>query len=81
MPKTAQDILERMERTKLPAKGSDGIWDLRDPQTNVTLGAWYLQYLVQRTGSPLLALASYNGGVSRVRQWRQGQAQLPEDLF
>lgn len=81
MPRTAQDILARMERTELPAKGSDGIWNLREPQTNVTLGAWYLRYLIHRTGSPLLALASYNGGVSRVLQWRQGQTQIPEDLF
>lgn len=81
MPKTAQDILGRMERTDLPPKASDGSWNLRDPQTNVTLGAWYLRYLIHRTGSPLLALASYNGGVTRVRQWRQGQNQIPEDLF
>ena len=81
MPKTAQDVLARMERAELPTKDSDGSWNLRDPQTNVTLGAWYLRYLIHRTGSPLLALASYNGGVSRVRQWRQGQNQIPEDLF
>lgn len=42
---------------------------VRDPEYNVRLGALYLQKQLDRYGEPALALAAYNAGPSRVRQW------------
>ncbi len=81
MPATARDVADRLAR----AGGADyrigGTIDLRDPAINVKLGAWYLRYLENLVGTPMLALASYNGGLTRVRAWRRAQPDLPEDLF
>ena len=60
--------------------------DLKDPAVNIHIGAVYLAYLMERLENPLLALLAYNGGMNRVRRWRQtagnraGQP-LPADLF
>jgi soluble lytic murein transglycosylase-like protein len=37
-------------------------YDLFDPETNVTMGAWYLRILYDEYGSWEKALAAYNGG-------------------
>ena len=43
---------------------------LFDPAINVKLGTYYLRSLIARFGGSLeAALAAYNGGASRVRQW------------
>ncbi|MDR2477761.1 MAG: lytic transglycosylase domain-containing protein [Treponema sp.] len=60
--------------------------DLRTAAVNIHIGAFYLAYLMERLEDPLLALLAYNGGMNRVRRWRQaagartGQP-LPADLF
>jgi len=56
--------------------------DLLDPGANIHMGAAYLAYLGERMGDPLLALLAYNGGMSRVRRWRNAMpAKFPPDLF
>jgi len=47
-----------------------GAASLYDPEVNVTLGSAYVQELVDRfDGSYVLALAAYNAGPSRAREW------------
>jgi soluble lytic murein transglycosylase len=56
--------------------------DLLDPGANIHMGAVYLSYLEQRLGDPLLAILAYNGGMNRVRRWRNSMpAKFPPDLF
>ncbi len=72
MPSTARDVAERM---RLKAH------DLTDPEVNLTLGGWYLQNLIARTDTVSQALFAYNGGLTRVRRWKNEFSSLPEDLF
>ena len=51
------------------------------PEVNIHIGAYYLSYLADRMGSPLMALLAYNGGMNRVRRWRNTNTRLSEDLF
>jgi soluble lytic murein transglycosylase len=60
MPSTAADVARRMRLSQ---------YELTDPATNLALGAHYLSYLRGRFPSYLHALAAYNGGQGRVRQW------------
>mgnify|MGYP005843954983 CR=1 FL=1 len=78
---TAKDAAGRIRRSGGPDFAINDGKELEDPETNLYIGAWYLSYLIEKTGSPLLALASYNGGMTRVRNWRSSQARLAEDLF
>lgn len=86
MESTALDMGGRLARRGGPDyRGVDGI-DLEDPETNIHLGAVYLEYLIDYMGSPMLGLLAYNGGMGRVRRWRTGQERpgqpnLPLDLF
>lgn len=44
--------------------------DLATPQVNISYGAYYLKYLIDRyDGDVLTALAAYNAGEGRVDQW------------
>jgi soluble lytic murein transglycosylase len=73
-PNTARDI----------ARKSGGvafrIQDLGTPQVNISYGAYYLRYLLDRYGgNETLAVAAYNGGEGNVDHWidaarRRGQA-------
>ena len=43
---------------------------LLDPFFNLRMGTWYLAHLWEEFhGDPVLALAAYNGGRGRVREW------------
>lgn len=60
LPDTADFISER--------SGIKG--DYRDPQTNLKMGIWYLDYLDERyLGDERLMLAAYNSGEGRVDEW------------
>ncbi len=60
MPSTARDVARRMRLTE---------YELTDPATNLSIGAYYLAYLRGRFPTYLHALAAYNGGQGRVRRW------------
>jgi soluble lytic murein transglycosylase len=82
MEATALDMAGRMARRGGPEYRDAGGIDLRNPETNIRIGAYYLSYLVEQMGSPMMALLAYNGGMGRVRRWRAaGRDGLPEDLF
>ncbi len=63
-PATAGDI----------ARKSGGVLfeieDLASPQVNISYGAYYLRYLLNRfDGDETLAIAAYNGGEGNVEKW------------
>jgi soluble lytic murein transglycosylase len=60
LPETARFIQER--------SGIEGHY--RDPEVNLRMGAWYLNYLDGRyMGDERLVLAAYNSGEGRVDAW------------
>jgi soluble lytic murein transglycosylase len=81
MPATAADMAGRIKAGGGPDYTEKGPPDLKDPEVNVHIGAVYFSYLTDRLESPFLALLAYNGGMNRVRRWRSGEPDLPEDLF
>lgn len=54
---------------------------LTDPDTNLRLGTTYFERLVDEMGALHLALASYNAGDARVRQWLPERRGLEPDEF
>ena len=81
MGATAADMAERIRRRGGPDYAAAGQIDLEDPEANIRLGAAYLRYLMDRTESPLMALLAYNGGIGRLRRWRNAEPTLDGDLF
>ncbi|MGH2906855.1 MAG: lytic transglycosylase domain-containing protein [Solirubrobacterales bacterium] len=64
LPATADFIANRSGGTKFTTK------DLATPQVNISYGAYYLRYLIDRyDGDVLTALAAYNAGEGRVDEW------------
>ena len=50
--------------------GDFNINDLSDPETNIMLGCWYLDYLIDAyDGDLTLALCAYNAGSGNVAKW------------
>jgi soluble lytic murein transglycosylase len=84
MEPTAMDMAGRIARRDGPDYRVNGTIDLRNPEINVHIGAFYLNYLIDQMGSPMMALLAYNGGMGRLRRWRAADRQngnLPEDVF
>ncbi len=75
MPATATQTARSMGRNVALAA-------LFDPQTNLDIGARYLhQVHASLAGSPYLALAGYNAGPGRVRQWWGEWGDVPTDEY
>lgn len=73
MEPTARDIARKLKVET---------WDLLDPATNITFGAYYLSELIYRLdGRVMSALFAYNAGISRVRTWEREGKDLPDDAF
>jgi soluble lytic murein transglycosylase len=49
------------------------ISDLHKPDKNLLLGSLYLEFLVRRFGSPMLAAGAYNAGHGRMDKWLNAQ--------
>jgi soluble lytic murein transglycosylase len=85
MPETARETALRLKRRGGADYFTDGApgsgLNLTDPALNIHLGAVYFEQLKESTGSVLLALLSYNGGVNRIRRWRGARKSLNEALF
>ncbi|MBN8431766.1 transglycosylase SLT domain-containing protein [Microbulbifer salipaludis] len=58
-------------------------WDLLNPNTNISLGAFYLNSLLKRfDNNRFLAAAAYNAGPTRVSRWlRDTDKKLPFDVW
>jgi soluble lytic murein transglycosylase len=81
MPATAMDMAARMRRQGGADYTADMAANLRDPAINLRIGSFYLAYLRDLLDHPLLSILAYNGGMNRIRRWRQAQRALPGDLF
>jgi soluble lytic murein transglycosylase len=85
MAATALDMAGRIARREGPDYRTEEGIDLKNPEVNVHIGAYYLRYLTGELGSPMLALIAYNGGLGRIRRWLAADSapggRLPEDLF
>lgn len=57
--------------------------DLSTPQVNISYGAFYLRYLIDRyKGDLALALAAYNGGEGNVDRWiKEGRSRVRDIPF
>ena len=83
MQPTALEMAGRIARQGGPDYREGGL-DLINPEVNIHIGAYYLRYLNEQLGNPILAILAYNGGIGSVRRWlaadrRKGA--LPFDLF
>ncbi len=72
MEATAGDVAKKLKISQ---------YNLKDPETNLEFGSFYMAELTRRLdGKWLPALLSYNTGITRIRKWMQMQ-KLPMDLF
>lgn len=70
---------ESARRMGIPLTGRDA---LSDPTTNLRIGAWYLDSLVDRWSGHLpLAIGSYNAGPGAMARWLGERGDLPLDAF
>lgn len=68
MPETAAWIAYQLGEK--PDEVADDIKNLRDPETNIRYGTWYLAELEDEfKGNDVLALAAYNAGRGNVHEW------------
>ena len=68
MPETAAWIAYQLE--EMPEEIACDIKNLREPETNIRYGTWYLAELEDEfNGNDVLALAAYNAGRGNVREW------------
>ncbi|MDR0685772.1 MAG: lytic transglycosylase domain-containing protein [Spirochaetaceae bacterium] len=81
MPDTARETARRLAGSGGRDYFTEGRLDLSEPALNINLGALYFQRLKEQTGSTLLALLSYNGGMNRIRRWRNARSALNDELF
>jgi soluble lytic murein transglycosylase len=73
MPATAEETARRMGLADP---------DLRDPEDNITIGAYYFASLLGRfDGNPLYAVCAYNAGPTRMRRWAAEYNNLPAELL
>jgi len=85
MAPTAEDMAGRIARSGGPDYRNPAM-NLKDPETSIHIGSYYLRYLIGQMGNPMLALLAYNGGMGRVRRWlaadrQQAGGAFPYDLF
>ncbi|AFY88415.1 transglycosylase SLT domain-containing protein [Chroococcidiopsis thermalis] len=73
MPGTAQYIAEKINVSE---------YNLENPQDNIQLGTWYMDYTHNRFDNySLLAIASYNAGWSNVEKWlKRFNTQDPDEF-
>ncbi|MBR4643368.1 MAG: lytic transglycosylase domain-containing protein [Selenomonadaceae bacterium] len=68
MPETAAWIAYQLGEP--PEEVADDIKNLREPETNIRYGTWYLAELEDEfKGNDVLALAAYNAGRGNVHEW------------
>jgi soluble lytic murein transglycosylase len=67
MPKTARWVARRLGLKNYKRSLIDEL------ETNIQLGTYYLRYVYDKLGHPVLATAAYNAGPVRARQWQDPQ--------
>jgi soluble lytic murein transglycosylase len=82
----ARGLMQLMPTTAQPLAATRG-WPFRggdlldEPASNIELGASYLGGLLRDFGDPRLALAAYNAGPRRARQWWQARRSDDVEVF
>lgn len=82
-PKNARGLMQISEKTgrwgaeklHLDNYTNDSLFE---PETNITIGCWYLSVLFEEFGETDLVLAAYNGGSGNVAKWL-GDSSLSSD--
>ena len=74
MPATADYVAEKLGMEL-------GSRDLFDPSINITLGVFYLRYLLDRFGDVRTAVAAYNAGEGNVAMWLKDDPALSRIPF
>jgi soluble lytic murein transglycosylase-like protein len=82
-PAGAVGLVQVMPKTaaKIAAARGEAAGDLRDPTTNLALGASYLAEQLHAFGTVELAAAAYNAGPDAVSAWLDGRADLSEETL
>jgi soluble lytic murein transglycosylase len=72
MPDTGKWVGERLQDPIYLDKNTNKDMTLKDPEINIQLGTWYLNFLRSEFfGNEVLYLAAYNGGMGNVRKWME----------
>jgi soluble lytic murein transglycosylase len=85
-PAGARGLMQLMPGTAQPMAATRK-WPFRDgdlldePAANIELGASFLAGLLREFGDPRLALAGYNAGPRRARQWWQARRSDDVEVF
>lgn len=75
----AVGLMQLMPETALFIENKTGQGgELTEPADNIRMGTWYLAYLTVRFGKTDEAIAAYNAGEGRVRQWLNNPAYTDE---
>jgi soluble lytic murein transglycosylase len=75
MPGTGKELARKLH-------GRFSVTHLEDPETNIELGMYHLQHMIQLfAGQVPLAVASYNAGQGNVLKWRRAARSKPMDEF
>lgn len=75
LPATARTVATRLLKEPAPS-----VKDLKDPETNLRVGARFLRELLSLfQGNPVLALAGYNAGPYAVKRWLNENGHLQTD--
>lgn len=71
--KGATGLMQLMPATAREVAGRLGLenYDITDPETNLALGTRYLQEQIEEFKDPELALAAYNAGPEKVKEWQR----------
>jgi soluble lytic murein transglycosylase len=72
MPETAADLAGWMRMKN---------YDLYDPETNITLGAYYFARLFRLLENLPKTLIAYNAGLGRLRKWEKTYRGFTDDFF
>ena len=75
IPETATAVTTRLQMTEFELES------LYQPAVNIRLGAHYWAELMEELGSPELALAAYNGGVTNVQRWKAKSDSNDVEIF
>ena len=74
MPDTAIDVSQRMGIYNF------SVDELFDPAVNIRFGVWYIRHLLEMfDGNLVNALAAYNAGQGRVKEWLSNPENVGED--
>lgn len=77
LPATAKTVATRLLDMPAPS-----VRDLKDPETNLRVGARFLRELLSLyRGNPVLALAAYNAGPYAVKRWLSENGHMQTDAL